>query len=225
MKQMLEEKNSNTIPNQTSGNDPLRILPRDTAPYASPEPRPKEKKPETTGGFFLEIFKFTIVAILIVAPIRFFIAQPFIVKGESMDPTFADGQYLIVDELTYRTHAPERGDVIVFKYPKDPSKYFIKRIIGLPNETVKITDGKVSITGEKDPNGFLLDEPYIKNLSFDTVSEKLGTDEYFAMGDNRTNSLDSRIWGPLPKQNIVGRVLVRLFPLPEAGLFPGKHDQ
>jgi signal peptidase I len=213
---MIDDKTSNELIN----NDPLRVLPR-----SFDENRAGNKKPETTGGFFLEILKFTIVAILIVAPIRFFIAQPFIVKGESMDPTFADGQYLIVDELTYRTHAPERGDVVVFKYPKDPSKYFIKRIIGLPNETVKVEGGKVSIFGEKYPNGQLLDEPYLKNLSFETVTEKLGEGEYFAMGDNRSNSLDSRIWGPLPKENIVGRVLVRLFPLPDAGLFPGKHDQ
>lgn len=218
---MPEDKNTTEI---FHNNDPLRILPRENAPQGSAENPSVNEKPET-GGFFLEILKFTIVAILIVAPIRFFVAQPFIVKGESMDPTFADGQYLIVDELTYRTHAPERGDVIVFKYPKDPSKYFIKRIIGLPNETVKVDAGKISIVGEKYPNGQALDEPYIKNLSFDTVSEKLGENEYFAMGDNRSNSLDSRIWGPLPKENIVGRVLVRLFPIPDAGLFPGKHDQ
>lgn len=217
---MLEDKNTNELFN----NDPLRVLPRENTPRISTEKSGTDEKPGT-DGFFLEILKFTIVAILIVAPIRFFIAQPFIVKGESMDPTFADGQYLIVDELTYRTHAPERGDVIVFKYPKDPSKYFIKRIIGLPNETVKVETGKVEIFGETHPDGMPLNEPYIKNLSFDTVTEKLGDNEYFAMGDNRSNSLDSRIWGPLPKENIVGRVLVRLFPLPDAGLFPGKHDQ
>lgn len=219
---MLEDKNTNEL----FHNDPLRVLPRESASQQPPAANPSVgEKPETGGGFFLEILKFTVVAILIVAPIRFFIAQPFIVKGESMDPTFADGEYLIVDELTYRTHAPERGDVIVFKYPKDPSKYFIKRIIGLPNETVKIDAGKVEIFGEQHPDGEPLDEPYIKNLSFDSVTEKLGDNEYFTMGDNRSNSLDSRIWGPLPKENIVGRVLVRLFPVPEAGLFPGKHDQ
>jgi signal peptidase I len=219
---MIEEQKTN----ENFSQDPLRVAPR--TPQNAPEnfvPTVAKEAPQTTGSFFLEIIKFTVVAILIVAPIRFFVAQPFIVKGESMDPTFADGQYLIVDELTYRTHAPERGDVIVFKYPKDPSKYFIKRIIGLPNETVKIDAGKVSIFDEKHPNGELLDEQYLKNLSYETLSEKLGENEYFAMGDNRSNSLDSRIWGPLPKENIVGRVLVRLFPLPEAGLFPGKHDQ
>jgi signal peptidase I len=186
-----------------------------------------EIKPEevSTGSFFLEIIKFTVISILIVAPIRFFIAQPFIVRGESMDPTYSDGQYLIIDELTYRREAPARGDVIVFKYPKEPSKYFIKRIIGLPNETVDIKNGIPTIFSMEYPNGKTLSEPYLKDLSFDTVSQKLEADEYFVMGDNRSNSLDSRIWGPLPKGNIIGRVFVRLFPFQSAGFFPGKQTE
>jgi signal peptidase I len=187
-----------------------------------------EIKPKETsaGSFLLEIIKFTLISILIVAPIRFFVAQPFIVRGESMDPTYSDGQYLIIDELTYRRKAPERGDVVVFKYPKDPSKYFIKRIIGLPNETVEIKNGIPTIFSLDNPKGKTLNEPYLKDLSFETVSsQKLGPDEYFVMGDNRSNSLDSRIWGPLPKENITGRVLVRLFPFQKAGFFPGKQTE
>jgi signal peptidase I len=185
-------------------------------------------KPEetSTGSFFLEIIKFTLISILIVAPIRFFIAQPFIVRGESMDPTYSDGQYLIIDELTYRREAPARGDVVVFKYPKDLSKYFIKRIIGLPNETVEIKNGIPTIFSSENPKGKTLNEPYLKDLSFENISsQKLGPDEYFVMGDNRSNSLDSRIWGPLPKKNITGRVLVRLFPFKSAGFFPGKQTE
>ncbi len=185
---------------------------------------PAEKQ-QTMMEFLLEIAKFTIISALIVAPIRFFIAQPFIVRGESMDPTFADGQYLIIDEITYRNNPPARGDVVVFKYPKDESKYFIKRIIGLPGETVKIINGKVTISSASDIKGTELNEPYIQDLSFENTSQTLGNDEYFAMGDNRSNSLDSRIWGALPKKNITGRVLVRLFPFQEAGLFPGKQTQ
>jgi signal peptidase I len=198
---------------------------RPSARQAPPAPVADIPKEQTTKEFLLEIIKFTVVSILIVAPIRFFIAQPFIVRGESMDPTFADGQYLIVDELTYRSSPPERGDVVVFKYPKDESKYFIKRIIGLPNETVKIVNGKVSVSSSSDPDGTALNEAYIQDLSFENTSETLGDNEYYAMGDNRSNSLDSRIWGPLPKRNIVGRVLVRLFPFQKAGLFPGKQNQ
>lgn len=186
-----------------------------------------QKIAQDTGvkGFLVEIAKFTVISILIVAPIRFFIAQPFIVRGESMDPTFANGQYLIVDEVTYYNNLPQRGDVVVFKYPKDESKYFIKRIIGLPGEKIKITDGKVSVLPVSETEWKDLNEPYIQDLSFENVSATLGTDEYFAMGDNRSNSLDSRIWGPLPKKNIIGRVLVRLFPFQEIGLFPGKQAE
>jgi len=186
-----------------------------------------QKTAQDTGvkGFLVEIAKFTVISLLIVAPIRFFIAQPFIVRGESMDPTFANGQYLIVDEVTYYNNLPQRGDVVVFKYPKDESKYFIKRIIGLPGEKIKITDGKVSILPVSETEWKDLNEPYIQDLSFENVSATLGTDEYFAMGDNRSNSLDSRIWGPLPKKNIIGRVLVRLFPFQEIGLFPGKQAE
>jgi len=181
-----------------------------------------EPVPESMWDLVKEIAKFTVVAILIVAPIRFFIAQPFIVKGESMDPTFADGQYLIVDEITYRINEPERGDVIVFKYPKDPSKYFIKRIIGLPGETVTLMNGKPAITPADGGESFVLDENYILARSYDNSITKLKDGEYFAMGDNRNNSLDSRIWGPLPKEDIIGRALVRLFPINKIGLFPGK---
>ena len=183
------------------------------------------EKQQTMMEFLLEIAKFTIISAIIVAPIRFFIAQPFIVRGESMDPTFSDGQYLIIDELTYRTKLPERGDVIVFKYPNDPSKYFIKRVIGLPGEIVHITNGNVSISTESNPEEIKLNEPYIQDLSFENISQLVGDNEYFVMGDNRSNSLDSRIWGTLPKKNITGRVLVRLFPFQEAGLFPGKQTQ
>lgn len=213
----------NNTKNQVSHGNIMDLRPeaRQTPP---PELRP-EVPEQTTKGFLLEIIKFTVISILVVAPIRFFIAQPFIVRGESMDPTFGDGQYLIIDELTYRSSSPERGDVIVFKYPRDESKYFIKRIVGLPNETIKITNGKVSVSSPSHPEEIMLDESYIKELSFENTTEILGENEYFAMGDNRSNSLDSRIWGPLPERNIVGRVLVRLFPFQQAGLFPGKENQ
>lgn len=188
----------------------------------APVPNPEEI---STGSFVMEIVKFTIISILIVAPIRFFIAQPFIVRGESMVPSFQDGQYLIVDELTYRREVPARGDVIVFKYPKDITKYFIKRIIGLPGEKVEINNGIVTVYSKQNPDGKLLSEPYIKDVSYENTSETLGDNEYFVMGDNRSNSLDSRIWGPLPTKNITGRVIVRLFPFQEAGLFPGKQTE
>lgn len=178
------------------------------------------EKRESAGSFIFEIIKFALIAAVIVLPIRIFVAQPFIVKGESMDPTFGDGQYLIVDEVTYYTEAPKRGDVIIFKYPKDPSKYFIKRIVGLPGETVVITNGSVSIVLPHAVD-FLLQEPYVENVSSESATVVVPEGQYFVMGDNRTNSLDSRSWGTLPEDMIIGRALVRLLPPDKIGLFPG----
>lgn len=174
-------------------------------------------------NFFKEIIKFAVLAIVIVLPIRLFIAQPFIVSGGSMDTTFADGQYLIVDQISYRFENPKRGDVIIFKYPLNTKKYFIKRIIGLPSETVEIIGSKINIKNEKDKNGFILKESYVNpemNRN-DHVSIKLKDDEYFVMGDNRTESSDSRIWGPLKRSLITGKPFVRLFPIKKMGVFPG----
>ena len=138
---------------------------------------------------------------VILIPIRLFIAQPFVVVGGSMDPTFATGQYLIVDELSYRFETPERGQVIIFKYPKDTTKYFIKRIIGLPSEKISIKDGVVTIKNSAHPDGFVLDEPYIKNPSTSNLPEQtLGSNDYFVMGDNRySQSRFTYLGGHYPK--------------------------
>ncbi|MDQ3089668.1 MAG: signal peptidase I [bacterium] len=168
--------------------------------------------------FWKELFKLLLIAFLVVVPFRKYVAQPFIVDGASMDPTFANGEYLIVDELSYHFNDPERGSVIIFKYPKDPSKYFIKRLIGLPGEIVKINQGEVTIINNENPEGVKLDEPYIKYEKSDTASYTLGAKEYFVLGDNRYGSSDSRVWGFLPEENIVGRPLIRFWP---PGFFPG----
>lgn len=169
-----------------------------------------------------------VVALIIAFPIRLFIAEPFIVNGASMDPTFSTGQFLIVDRVTYRFEEPARGDVIVFEYPGDPSVYYIKRIIGLPGEAVHIKDGKISIKSPATTTLIAIDEPYIgpDHMSYDTINEKpLGPTEYFVMGDNRAQSADSRVWGPLEKHFIIGRPLVRLTPLSQISLFPGEYHE
>jgi signal peptidase I len=165
-----------------------------------------------------EIVQTIVIAVAAVFIVRSFIAQPFLVSGSSMEPTFSNGNYLLVDELTYRFREPERGEVVVFKYPQDPSSYFIKRIIGLPGETVEVTNGKVEIL--KDGAPLVLSEPYIiqKNGAAD-FSKTLGSGEYFVMGDNRNFSFDSRSWGPLPKDDMVGVVRFRLWPVSEAMAF------
>ncbi len=180
-----------------------------------------QESSEKKENFFTELLKFIVVAAIIVFPIRLFIAQPFIVSGASMNPTFLNGQYLIVDELSYRLSAPQRGDVIIFRYPRDPKEFFIKRIIGLPNETVTIQNGKVEVT-EVGGKTITLDESYVKNLgNGGDNTYKVGADEYFVMGDNRPESSDSRVWGLLPRNNIVGRAFVRLLPVNQLGFFPG----
>ncbi len=169
-----------------------------------------------------EIIKFVIVVLVIVIPIRTYIAQPFVVSGASMYPTFDNSEYLIVDEISYRFQEPARGDVIVFEYPRDHRLHFIKRIIGLPGEIVKIQGDKVSI--DDGVKKFDLVENYVTeafNANFET---KLLPGEYFVMGDNRSVSLDSRAWGPLTRDLITGRVIFRLFPPNKINYLPG-HEK
>jgi signal peptidase I len=180
---------------------------------------PPNKKQD--GGLG-EIIRFAILAIAIVLPIRIFIAQPFIVSGTSMVPTFENGEYIIVDQLSYRVGDIERGDVVIFKFPADTSKFFIKRIIGLPGETVTINGTRVFVQTQ---NGQIeLDEPYIEREGLENTSVSLSNDEYFVMGDNRASSYDSRFWGPLSRDYIVGRALIRLLPVNKLDLFPGVHQ-
>lgn len=181
-----------------------------------------EIKDDSKENSFWEIARFAIIALIIVLPVRWFIAQPFIVSGASMEDTFQDKEYLIVDQLYYRFNEPERGDVIIFRYPNDPSKYFIKRIIALPGETISISGSSVKIQNSSNPEGFDLQEPYAQ-VSSDTPEQSvtLASDEYFVMGDNRDHSSDSRTWGTLEREEIVGRALVRLLPPQRIELMPG----
>jgi len=184
------------------------------------------------GSFIFEIIKIVLLAFVIIVPIRVFLFQPFFVQGASMEPNFEDNQYLIINELGYKDTALnlggktlidinpfkniERQSVVVFRYPLDTSKYFIKRVIGLPGEKVEIKDGMVKIYNKKDPNGFVLNESAYLGKNVKTGGEltlSLGEDEYFVMGDNRMFSSDSRSWGPVPKKDIMGKVLVRAWPL------------
>ena len=185
----------------------------------------KKVKKESKGQSFWELARFAIIAIAIVIPIRIFIAQPFIVSGSSMFPTFKDGQYLVVDEISYRVGDPKRDDVIVFRYPNDTTKFFIKRIIGLPNETVKIAGSDVTIINKEHPDGFKLDQPFVENQSSNEMTYTLKADEYFVMGDNRSASSDSRYWGPVPRKLMIGRAFLRLLPVNTISVMPGNYKQ
>ncbi|MBU6321507.1 MAG: signal peptidase I [Patescibacteria group bacterium] len=177
---------------------------------------------ETGKGLAKDLVILALLIVIVVIPLRVFVVSPFVVDGESMHPTFENLDYLIVDELVYDFEKPSRGDVIVFRYPKDPSVFYIKRVIGLPGETVAINRGIVTIT-ETSGKTVTLNEPYVVNEDA-TYTNKvtLSPGQYFVLGDNRPNSSDSRIWGPLPAKNIIGRVDARLLPLSVAGLFPGE---
>jgi len=182
----------------------------------------EEDLPPAKENPFMEIIRFSLIALMIVIPVRMFIAQPFIVSGASMEETFQNGEYLIVDQVSYHLNSPERGDVVIFRYPRDPSKYFIKRIIGVPGDTLNIENSSVKIINESNPDGFILEEPYIKSMkSGVSISETLGEREYFVMGDNRDESSDSRVWGVLQEERIIGKAFLRLFPPQVIDIFPG----
>lgn len=131
-----------------------------------------------------------------------------------MEPNFYDHEYLIIDELSYRFHPPERGDIVVFRYPNDPKQFFIKRVIGLPGETVEVADGVVKIYNNEHPNGIVLNEDSYLDQDF-TASNRtvtLKAHEYFVLGDNRIASMDSRYFGPVPDSLLIGRVWLRGWP-------------
>ena len=169
----------------------------------------------------------------------FFGFRPFLVNGISMYPSFnasfADastsslisGDYLIIDAFSYRfLEDPKRFDVIVAKSPIESGKHLLKRIVGLPNEQIRFTDTNIEIT-TVDNTSFVLDEPYINREQIPLYKKQtmqLSENQYFILGDNRMNSLDSRVWGALTKDHIIGRVVLRLYPFHEAATLPGSVD-
>ncbi len=167
-----------------------------------------------------EVLEVVLVAVVTVFLIRSFLIQPFLVSGASMEPNFGSGNYLLIDELTYRFREPQRGEVIVFKYPENPSTYYIKRIIGLPGETVVVQKGEVKITGT-DGKDLILSEEYLPVglLTSGNKAITLAPDEYFMLGDNRNYSFDSRSWGPLNEKFIIGIARLRLLPITQVQAF------
>lgn len=169
----------------------------------------------------LEVLEIAVIAVAAVFIVRTFLVQPFLVSGTSMYPNFSNGDYVLVDELTYRFRAPERGEVAVFHDPEDLSTYFIKRIVGLPGEKIVLRDSAITVYNAAHPEGFALDESYLPpgtNTSGDKTFT-LSSSTYLMFGDNRPFSYDSRSWGPLPAKDIVGLVRVRLWPVNEITAF------
>ncbi len=172
---------------------------------------------------YLENILYIIFAVLLALLIQNYVVRPFIVNGNSMDPIIKNSQYLIVDEISYRIDKPDRGDVVVFKAPPEPSKYYVKRIIGLPGETIEIKGQDITIYNAEKPKGFTLNEKFIVHQEDNEYQKiQIPENQYFVMGDNRSGSYDSRFWGNLPEKNIKGRALLRLFPFNELSYLPGK---
>lgn len=171
--------------------------------------------------FSWDTIKVAAIALVLAGLVRYFLIQPFFVEGASMEPNFEDGEYLLIDEISYYFKSPERGEVIVFHYPLDTSKYYIKRIIGLPGDIVEIKNGKVVIYNNSNPDGFIADESYLlrEGITTGDIKKKLSRNEYFVLGDNRLASSDSRQWGTLPKNDIVGRVWIRAWPVAKVSVF------
>lgn len=191
-------------------------------------PNPEKEIPEgewplwlrSSVGFFWETFKIVIISLAIILPIRFFLVQPFYVRGASMEPAFHDFEYLLIDEISYRLDEPNRGDIVVFHYPDDPRQFFIKRVIGLPGERVDIEDGSVVITPPGPESPIILQENYLPaGLETECLARfncsvpiEIGEGEYFVMGDNRPASFDSRYFGIVGKNEIVGKAWLRVWP-------------
>lgn len=190
--------------------------------HRSKEPRLAHRILGDTVGstmvFFVEILQIMIIAAVIIIPVRFLLIKPFIVRGASMEPNFHNDEYLIIDEISYRLGDVKRGQVVVFSPPNNESgEYYIKRVIGLPGETVEIEDGRITIYNEIYPNGAQMSEPYIDDYTHGRVKVTLELDEYYVLGDNRDESLDSRRFGPIDDKSIVGKVLLRGLPLDKFG--------
>lgn len=173
-------------------------------------------------GYFIDIIETLVVAVAIFVVVYLFLLQPHQVRGASMEPNLSDSQYILTDKISYRFNDPSRGDIIVFKAPVDENFDYIKRIIGLPGETISLVDGEIFIKNSENPNGFTLEEPYPTNglnspgeVLADEVEFTLSEEKYFVLGDNRGQSFDSREWGELPRENIIGKGWLKYWPIPD----------
>lgn len=175
------------------------------------------------GLSLLDALKIGLVALAIVLPVRLFLVCPFYVKGASMEPTFHDREYLLIDEISYRFQQPQRGEVIVFRYPQDPKEFFIKRIIGLPGETLRFTSGDIYLQDKSNNSWTKINESYLptsdQTFALEDKEVTLSDEEYYVLGDNRGHSRDSRYFGPLHRRYFIGRVMLRGLPLKKAQFF------
>lgn len=171
------------------------------------------------GSFFLDILEVVVFAIGIFFFVYLLIMRPHKIKGMSMYPNYPDAEYLLTQKVTYYLHPPKRGDVVVFTPPVDNQEEFIKRIIGLPGEKIKVTNGKVYINDQLLPESYLSSDLYTSGGNFLADGDEYTVPEgqYFVMGDNRPNSSDSRSWGPIAKSAITGKAWFIYWPPKSVG--------
>ncbi|MBI2057541.1 MAG: signal peptidase I [Candidatus Yanofskybacteria bacterium] len=173
-------------------------------------------------SFFWEVIRIVVISLAIIVPVRYFLVQPFFVRGTSMESLFEDGDYLLIDEISYRFRQPQRGEVIVFRAPEDKSQFYIKRIIGLPGEEIQVRENKVVVFNKDNPKGFELEEsPYLDKgaKTSGNLKVSIGPSEYFVLGDNREHSSDSRVWGQVDRGLITGRAFFRAWPFDKVTKF------
>ena len=173
------------------------------------------------GAFFLDFIETIVIALVIFVIVYQFLFQPHQVKGQSMFDNFHDGEYLLTDKITYRFNLPKVGDIVVFKAPNNEDYDYIKRIIGLPGDSVMVKGGQVYLNGKLfDESGYLNASVITRSGSYarEGVAITVPPKTYFTMGDNRPNSSDSREWGTVPEANIVGRSWIRYWPINRTGV-------
>lgn len=191
--------------------------------YQSPEST--QKSQVTFKDHIIDFFQTLVVFAAIGTAIYWLVAQPHKVSGSSMFPNFKNGDYIITDKVTYKVSDPKRGDIVVFKNPKDETQDFIKRILAKPGDRIKVEGGKIVL------NGTTLNEPYLNNITTNPGSFlREGTEfivepgHYITIGDNRPASSDSREWGQITREEIIGKVFFRYWPATEVGLYPAAHS-
>lgn len=191
---------------------------------AAPKSDPEKKGP-SFKDHVIDFFQTLVVFAAIGTAIYWLVAQPHKVSGSSMFPNFKNGDYIITDKITYRVSDPRRGDIVVFKNPKDETQDFIKRILGLPGDHIKVQGGKIILNGNE------LTEPYLNNVvtnpgSFLREGQEFTVEpgHYITIGDNRPASSDSREWGQITRGEIIGKVFFRYWPATEIGLYPAAYS-
>lgn len=180
----------------------------DAGPESGSETQPQDN---SVRNFFLDVLETVVISVLLFLAINAVSAR-IRVDGSSMVPTFHDGEFVIVEKVSYRFSDPQHGDIVVFHFPRDPEQEYIKRVIGLPGDQVSIREGQVFL------NGVLLEEPYIAAAPRYELDVVVPPGELYVLGDNRNNSSDSHDWGTVPLEYVVGKAVFVYWPLNVAGM-------